>query len=113
MSTFLSKVSRHIVDQNKVGDIYILVFKGAEAIRKIAHHAILIDVAGTTNESHFMEFYYISQLMQSIVKLNLELMIVPGNDQYSMKVCASVKLYYQIILICFNPANGQWLYKSS
>jgi hypothetical protein len=53
MSTFPSKVPRYIVDQDKVGDIYILVFKGDEAIRKITHHAILVDVGATTNESHF------------------------------------------------------------
>lgn len=89
MRTFHSKVTRHIVDGNKVGDIYILVPTGAEAIQKIGHPSMLIDVSGTTNESHFHRAYYISQLMQSIVKLNLDLVIVPGDDQYSMKISTS------------------------
>lgn len=53
MSTFLSRIPRQLVDQDKAGDVYILVFKGDVPIRKMAHHALLVDVAGTTNDSYF------------------------------------------------------------
>ena len=53
MSTFLSCIPRQVVDQDKVGDVFILVFKGDVPIRKMAHHALLVDVAGATSESHF------------------------------------------------------------
>ena len=33
--------------------LYFLVFKGDASIRKMAHHALLVDVAGTTDEFNF------------------------------------------------------------
>ena len=53
MSSFPSNIPRYIIDQNKVGHVYILVFKGHIPIQKMAHHALIVDVAGTTIESHF------------------------------------------------------------
>ena len=53
MSTFPSRVARQVVDQDNAGDVYILVFKGDVPIRKMAHHALLIDVAGRTDDSYF------------------------------------------------------------
>ncbi|CAF1397614.1 unnamed protein product [Adineta ricciae] len=50
MNSFCSSINRLIVDENKVGDTFILVFKDEIGIRKLAHHAILIDVAGASDE---------------------------------------------------------------
>ncbi|CAF2971125.1 unnamed protein product [Rotaria sp. Silwood2] len=50
MNNFLSNIKRSIVDATKVGDVFILVFKNETGVRKIAHHALLVDVAGASSE---------------------------------------------------------------
>jgi len=49
-SDYLEKIHHYIVDQEKVGDVFLVVFKNEKNNRKIAHHGIIVDVAGASNE---------------------------------------------------------------
>jgi hypothetical protein len=66
MSTFLSKVHRYIVDEDKVGDIYILVFiKMKKPFGKSPTTLYLLMSQEQLMNVILEESYYISQLMQS------------------------------------------------
>jgi hypothetical protein len=69
MNNFLSNIHRSTVDQTKAGDVFILVFKDEIGIRKIAHHAILVDVAGASNEV-FLEGVLLHLTASSVTRLS-------------------------------------------
>lgn len=50
--SFPQDIHNHFVDPNQIGNVYILIFKHPYLNRKFAHHAILVDVAGGSNDSH-------------------------------------------------------------
>lgn len=50
--SFSQDIHSHFVDPNQIGKIYILIFKHPHLNRKFANHAILVDVAGGSTDSH-------------------------------------------------------------
>ena len=50
--SFPQDIHYHFADPNQIGNIYILIFKHPYLNRKFAHHAVLVDVAGGSTESH-------------------------------------------------------------
>ncbi|CAF0964172.1 unnamed protein product [Rotaria magnacalcarata] len=50
--TFPQGIPWNFHDRNPIGDVYVVVFKTAQINRKTAHHAILVDVAGSSNEEN-------------------------------------------------------------
>jgi len=48
--TFPQGIPWNFHDQNRIGDVYVVVFKANQINRKTAHHAILIDVAESSND---------------------------------------------------------------
>ena len=48
---FPDEINPHFFDINLVGNVYVLVFKRRAIHRKVAHHAILVDVADTSTGS--------------------------------------------------------------
>ncbi len=50
MSNYLQEIHPYIVKRQKVGDVFLVVFKNEKNNRKIAHHGIIVDVAGASNE---------------------------------------------------------------
>ncbi len=51
-TSFPQDIHSHFVDPNQIGNIYILIFKHPYLNRKFAHHAVLVDVAGASTDSH-------------------------------------------------------------
>ena len=47
--TFLQGIRLDFKNPNRIGDVYVVVFKTDQINRKTAHHAILVDVAGSSN----------------------------------------------------------------
>lgn len=50
---FPDNIHPNIVDWHRAGSVYIVVLKRKGVVRKFAHHAILVDVAGASNGSQF------------------------------------------------------------
>lgn len=48
--TFPQGIRCNFADQNRIGDVYVVVFKANQINRETAHHAILVDVAGSSND---------------------------------------------------------------
>ena len=50
--SFPMNIHPHVVDFNRVGDTYIVLFKRHAINEKVAHQAIVVDVAGASNDSY-------------------------------------------------------------
>jgi hypothetical protein len=49
--SFPQKIHRFFVDPSKIGNVHVVVFKHPYLDRKFAHHALMIDVAGSSTDS--------------------------------------------------------------
>jgi hypothetical protein len=59
MSQSLNLIHPEIVDLNKVGDVYVFVFKDASGVRKITHHVVIVDVVVLLMAMRCKVVYYI------------------------------------------------------
>jgi hypothetical protein len=50
--SFPQHVDKYIVDSNQAGNVYVVVFKNGYLDKKLCHHAIVVDVAGSSNETY-------------------------------------------------------------
>jgi hypothetical protein len=48
--TFPQGIQSNFHDRNRTGDVYVVVFKTNQINRKTTHQAILVDVAGSSND---------------------------------------------------------------
>ena len=114
MSTFLSRIPRQVVDQDKAGDVYILVFKGDVSIRKMAHHALLVDVAGDNQRLLFLWSFITSYGQCTRSSNRISYWRSSLEKKYLLtKAFTSVKRYRRTMCTWVNLGNGQSLCKSS
>lgn len=50
--SFPQDINPFFVDRNKIGNVFIVVFKHPILDRKFAHHAVMVDIAGCSSDSH-------------------------------------------------------------
>jgi hypothetical protein len=72
--TFPQGIEWNFQDPNRIGDVYVVVFKKGRVNRKTAHHAVLVDVAGSSNDNIFegVLIHLTANTITQVVKFRVE-----------------------------------------
>ena len=72
--SFPQGIERSFVDRKRVGEVFIVVFRTDQVNRKTAHHAIVIDVAGSSDEDFLqgLMVHLTANVLTRIVKFRVE-----------------------------------------